>query len=116
MRDMLNSIVQNIISNSIKFTHRGGEIKVKTEIIPFFNEATHVKVIIEDNGMGISKNDLERIMAQEILTSPGTEREYGTGLGLLIVKEFVEKNGGKIDIKSTVNRGTCISFTLPVFS
>jgi len=114
--DMLNSIVQNIISNSIKFTHRGGEVKVRTEIIPFFNEATHVKVTIEDNGIGISKNDLERIMAQEILTSPGTEREYGTGLGLLIVKEFVEKNGGKIDIKSAVNRGTCISFTLPVFS
>ncbi len=114
--DMLNSTVQNIISNAIKFTQRGGDVKIKTEIILFFDKASHVKVIIEDNGTGISKNDLEKIMSQEILTSPGTEREYGTGLGLLIVREFVEKNGGKIDIKSKISQGTCFSFTLPVFS
>jgi PAS domain S-box-containing protein len=114
--DMLNSTIQNILSNSIKFTQRGGEIKVTTDLVCFFDEATHIKVTVEDNGIGISKSDLERIMSQEILTSPGTEREYGTGLGLLIVREFVEKNGGKIDIKSRVNQGTCFSFTLPVLS
>ena len=112
--DMLNSTVQNIISNSIKFTPRGGEIKVMTEIIPFFDEATHVKVTIEDNGIGISRNELQKILSQEIISTPGTEREYGTGLGLLIVKEFVEKNGGKIDVKSKINQGTSFSFTLPV--
>lgn len=112
--DMLNSTVQNIISNAVKFTPRGGEVRIKVEIIPFFDTATHVKVTIEDNGIGISRTDLEKIMSQEILTSPGTEREYGTGLGLLIVKEFVEKNGGRIDIKSKVNQGTSFSFTLPV--
>jgi PAS domain S-box-containing protein len=112
--DMLNSTVQNIISNAIKFTPRGGEVKVKVEIIPFFDKITHVKVTIEDNGIGISRVDLDKIMSQEILTSPGTEREYGTGLGLLIVREFVEKNGGKIDIRSKVNQGTSFSFTLPV--
>ncbi len=112
--DMLNSTVQNIISNAIKFTQRGGEVKINTEIIPFFDEATHVKVTIEDNGIGISRNDLRKILSEEIITSPGTEREYGTGLGLLIVKEFVEKNGGKIEVKSKVNQGTSFSFTLPV--
>ena len=112
--DMLNSTIQNIISNSIKFTQRGGEVKIRTEIIPFFDRATHIKVIVEDNGIGISRDDLDKIMSQEILTSPGTEREYGTGLGLLIVREFVEKNGGKIDIKSKINQGTSFSFTLPV--
>ncbi len=112
--DMLNSTVQNIISNAIKFTQRGGEVKIYSEIIPFFDEATHVKVTIEDNGIGINRNDLRKILSEEIITSPGTEREYGTGLGLLIVKEFVEKNGGKIEVKSKVNHGTSFSFTLPV--
>ncbi len=112
--DMLNSTVQNIISNSIKFTPRGGEIKVSTEIISFFSEATHVKVTIEDNGIGISRGELDKILSEEIVSTPGTEREYGTGLGLLIVKEFVEKNGGRIDVKSKLNQGTNFSFTLPI--
>jgi PAS domain S-box-containing protein len=112
--DMLNSTVQNILSNSIKFTQRGGEVKIKTEIIAFFGKATHVKVTVEDNGIGISRNELEKILAEEIISTPGTEKEYGTGLGLLIVKEFVEKNGGKIDVKSKINQGTSFSFTLPV--
>ncbi|HKB85914.1 MAG TPA: PAS domain S-box protein [Ignavibacteriaceae bacterium] len=112
--DMLNSTVQNIISNSIKFTQRGGEVKIKTEVIPFFDEATHVKVTIEDNGIGMSRNELEKILSEEIISTPGTEREYGTGLGLLIVKEFVEKNGGRIEVKSKINQGTSFSFTLPV--
>ncbi len=112
--DMLNSTVQNIISNSIKFTQRGGEVKIKTEVIPFFDEATHVKVTIEDNGIGMSRNELDKILSEEIISTPGTEREYGTGLGLLIVKEFVEKNGGRIEVKSKINQGTSFSFTLPV--
>ncbi len=112
--DMLNSTVQNIISNSIKFTQRGGEVKIKTEVIPFFDEATHVKVTIEDNGIGMSRSELEKILSEEIISTPGTEREYGTGLGLLIVKEFVEKNGGRIEVKSKINQGTSFSFTLPV--
>ena len=112
--DMLNSTVQNIISNSIKFTPRGGEVKISTEIIPFFSEVSHVKVTIEDNGIGISRSELDKILSEEIISTPGTEREYGTGLGLLIVKEFVEKNGGRIDVKSKLNHGTSFSFTLPV--
>ena len=112
--EMLNSTVQNIISNSIKFTPRGGEVKIYTDIIPFFSEATHVKVSIEDNGVGISRSELDKILSEEIVSTPGTEREFGTGLGLLIVKEFVEKNGGRIDVKSKLNHGTIFSFTLPV--
>jgi PAS domain S-box-containing protein len=106
--DMLNSTVQNIISNSIKFTPRGGEVKISTEIIPFFSEVSHVKVTIEDNGIGISRSELDKILSEEIISTPGTEREYGTGLG------FVEKNGGRIDVKSKLNHGTSFSFTLPV--
>ena len=73
-----------------------------------------LKVTVEDNGIGISRSELEKILAEEIISTPGTEREYGTGLGILIVKEFVEKNGGKIDVKSKINQGTSFSFTLPV--
>ena len=89
-------------------------MKIRTEIIPFFNTATHVKITIEDNGTGISQGELKKILSEEIVSTPGTEREYGTGLGLLIVKEFVEKNGGKIEVKSKLNQGTSFSFTLPV--
>ena len=62
----------------------------------------------------MSRSELDKILSEEIISTPGTEREYGTGLGLLIVKEFVEKNGGRIEVKSKINQGTSFSFTLPV--
>ncbi|QQS38119.1 MAG: PAS domain S-box protein [Ignavibacteriales bacterium] len=112
--DMLNSIIQNLLSNAIKFTNKGGDIKIYAKMIPFFDRAAEIEVTIEDTGIGISKSGLEKIFASQMYSTPGTEREYGTGLGLLLVKEFVEQNGGRIRINSRLHHGTTFTFNLPV--
>lgn len=112
--DMLNSIVQNLISNAIKFTNKGGDIKISAKLIPFFDRAGEIEITIEDTGIGISKSGLDKIFSNQMFSTPGTEREYGTGLGLLLVKEFVERNNGRIKISSKVHHGTTFTFNLPV--
>lgn len=114
--EMLNSIMQNLISNAIKFTNKGGDIKVNARIINFFNKPDHVEIIVEDTGIGVPKDKISKIFKEHVQSSPGTEREYGTGLGLLLVKEFVEKNRGSIKIKSKLYQGTTFTFILPVAS
>ena len=73
-----------------------------------------MEIRIEDTGIGISEKNLDRILHNQMFSTPGTEREYGTGLGLLIVKEFIEKNGGKIRIESKLHQGTAFICYLPV--
>ena len=112
--DMLNSIIQNLVSNAIKFTKKGGEIRIYTKIIPFFNQPHQIEVCIQDTGVGINKNDLKKIFKEHMRSVPGTEKEYGSGLGLLLVKEFVEKNNGHIKVKSKLNEGTSFIFSFPI--
>jgi len=112
--DMLNSIIQNLISNAIKFTNKGGDIKITTKVIPISEDRKNVEIKIEDTGIGISEKNLDKIIHNQMFSTPGTEREYGTGLGLLIVKEFIEKNKGKIRIQSELHRGTTFFCYLPV--
>ena len=109
--DMLSSIIQNLISNAIKFTNNDGEVKVI--VLNHKTENEMVKILIQDNGIGISSEDLNKINNESIFSTPGTEREYGTGLGLLLVKEFVAKNSGTILINSNFNQGTTVCLTLP---
>jgi signal transduction histidine kinase len=109
--DMVQTIVRNILNNAIKFTHRGGFVVIQTEVKKK-NTAT-VKII--DNGIGIEKAYLSKIF--EITNKHhtlGTEDEKSTGLGLILVKDFVEKNKGTLSIESEKNKGTIVSFTLPV--
>ena len=112
--DMLNSIIQNDISNSIKFTDKNGDVDISAKEIIETPEKVFVEITIKDNGVGINQQDLEKIKKDLIFSTPGTEREYGTGLGLVLVKEFIEKNGGKVWINSKVNEGTTFIFTLPI--
>ncbi len=106
---MVGSILQNFISNALKFTRRNGLIKIYSQV-----ENGFVKVTIEDNGIGIEKKSLENIFRLDsIHTSKGTEGELGTGLGVMLCREMIEKQGGKIYISSEVNVGTKVSFTLP---
>jgi signal transduction histidine kinase len=114
--EMLNSIFQNLLSNSIKFTEKEGEINISVKLVNFFNEPDKVEVTISDTGIGISKSYLNKIFKDQVQSMPGTEREYGTGLGLLLVKEFVDKIGGTIKVSSKINHGTSFTFTLPVAS
>ncbi|MEJ2618049.1 MAG: HAMP domain-containing sensor histidine kinase, partial [Ignavibacteriaceae bacterium] len=112
--DMLNSVIQNLVSNAIKFTKKGGEIRIYTKIVPFFNKPHQIEVYIDDTGVGISKSDLKKVFKEHMRSVPGTEKEYGSGLGLLLVKEFVEKNNGHIKVKSKLNEGTSFIFSFPI--
>ncbi len=106
---MLNSIIRNLLSNAIKFTRRGGKIEIRAKKI----DSKKAIISIIDNGIGmdeITKDLLFRI--DKKLATLGTENEPSTGLGLLLVKEFVEKNNGEIWVESDKEKGTSISFSL----
>jgi signal transduction histidine kinase len=106
---MLQSIIQNLISNAIKFTYSEGKVTVSA------NERNNfVEVSVTDTGIGIAKDDIEKIFSIDVqYTSLGTADEKGTGLGLIICKELVEKNGGKIWIESELDKGSIFVVTFP---
>lgn len=107
--DMLNAIFRNLISNAIKFTHPGGEIVVTVE-----QENEEWKVTISDNGVGINKEALDKLFRIDAsYKTTGTNKETGTGLGLLLCKEFIDKHGAKIWVKSEVGIGSKFYFTIP---
>jgi PAS domain S-box-containing protein len=108
-RNMIFSVIQNLISNAIKFTHSGGEIKVDIK-----GSRGFYKVIIEDNGVGMDSETLNNLFRIDVhYTSRGTNDEKGSGLGLILCKEFVEKNGGKIHVESELGFGSKFVFTVP---
>jgi len=106
--DMLRSVVQNLIINAIKFTQTGGQI-----IVSSTNKDSFVEVSVQDTGMGIeSEKSSELFNFNKIFTTEGTAGEKGTGLGLPLCKEFVERNGGKIWAESELGKGSKFTFTL----
>ncbi|PLW98120.1 MAG: hypothetical protein C0593_06485 [Marinilabiliales bacterium] len=108
-KDLLETIFRNLISNAIKFTNPHGEIILNAK-----KEGDFTRISITDNGVGISEENLEKIFSIDVRSSTkGTEEESGTGLGLLVVKEFVETNGGTIQVSSTPGKGSEFSFTVP---
>ncbi len=108
-KHMLNIIMRNLISNAIKFTHEGGHI-----IVLVSDSANEVKVSVQDDGVGISEENIEKIFdSVKSFTTRGTRHEKGTGLGLILTKDFVQKNGGKLHLTSQVDKGSTFSFTLP---
>ncbi len=107
-RDMINTVIRNLLNNAVKFTEKGGTIEVNAQ-----SSKGIVQVSIIDNGIGISKEDQEKLFRIDIKTkSIGKSKEKGTGLGLILCKEFVEKNGGKIWVESEENKGSHFHFTL----
>ncbi len=107
---MIHTVFRNLISNAIKFTNPGGLITIST-----CSSENYVTVSVKDTGIGIPKNNLEKIFLIDSKHSTlGTEKEKGTGLGLILCKEFVEKNLGKIWAESIEGLGSTIYFTLPV--
>ena len=117
-RNMLLTILRNLISNAIKFTRKEGTVKigVKTRHGVSLHQETDnelVELYVEDNGLGISKEKQEHLFEiSENISTKGTENEAGTGLGLILCKEFVEKHGGKIWVESDVGKGSKFIFTL----
>lgn len=93
---MISSVLRNLISNAVKFTDAGGEIVVSAE-----QNQDELKIAVSDSGVGIKKEDLNKLFRiEENLSTEGTQKEKGTGLGLILCKEFIEKHGGKIWVES----------------
>ncbi len=111
-KDMLSTIIRNLISNAIKFTQKGGDISINAK-----NKQQFIEISVKDNGIGISKEIQSKLFdIGENTSTQGTENETGTGLGLILCKEFVEKHGGKIWIKSEEEKGSEFVFIIPIFS
>jgi signal transduction histidine kinase len=109
--NMVQTIVRNLLSNALKFTHRGGLVTIRTEVQNMQNAIVH----IIDTGVGIEKASLSKIFdGSNTLHNSGTENEKSTGLGLILVKDFIVKNRGTIAIESQKGIGTTVSFTLPL--
>ena len=109
-RKMLSSIIHNIVSNAIKYTPISGKITIDAKIMK-----NKVVVEVKDTGIGMTAEVLEKLLSSEI-HAPKTSitNEDGAGIGLLLVKGFLEKNGGKISVKSQLGKGTSFYFSLPI--
>jgi PAS domain S-box-containing protein len=108
-RYMIETVIRNLLSNALKFTHRNGKIRINVG-----NSLERVHCTIQDNGIGISEENLNKLFRLDTnYTRLGTNDESGTGLGLLLCKEFVEKNGGNISVQSEIGVGSIFTFSLP---
>ncbi len=108
--NMIQAALRNIISNAIKFTHRSGQIEVIA-----FKQKHNAIVEIKDNGVGMAPSTVKNLFKiGSNISSKGTEGEKGTGMGLLLCKEFVELNGGKITVQSILGKGSSFKIKLPL--
>jgi len=107
--NMIDTVLWNLISNALKFTHSGDTIEVSAT-----QTGDHVEVAVSDSGIGISREDIPKLFRIDTqYTNVGTAGEKGTGLGLSLCKDLIEKNGGRIWVESEVGKGTIFRFTLP---
>ncbi len=108
--DMLKTVMLNLISNGIKFTNSGGRIDIDAK-----KNSENVTISVSDNGVGMPKETLSKLFnISEVITTSGTAKETGTGLGLLLCKDFIEKHAGKIWVDSEDGKGSNFKFTLPM--
>jgi len=112
-KNSINTVMRNLISNAIKFSHSDSIITLSADEISSDGE-NKVKISVTDSGVGIPKdriNDLFNIDTN--ISTRGTDDEKGTGLGLILCKEFIEKNSGQVGVESEENKGSCFYFILP---
>ncbi len=108
--NMVNTIIRNLLSNAIKFSYPKSEISLFSE-----TEGNMLRLSVRDRGMGISRSKQDMLFKIDSnLSTLGTNNETGTGLGLILCKEFVEENGGLIEIKSEEGKGATFTFTIPL--
>jgi signal transduction histidine kinase len=108
--DLLKIILRNLISNALKYTHEKGSVIIGSE-----KANGYMQIFVKDNGIGITKNNLHKLFSESAqYTTLGISQEKGSGLGLVLCKEFTEMHGGKIWTESNKGEGTTFRFTLPV--
>lgn len=105
--DMIEGLLRNLISNSVKFTPPGGSISI--QILPL--ESTW-KFVIQDSGIGITPEIIQKILNNDSISTPGTNKEKGHGIGMLVVQDFIRKHGSELKIESEQGKGTTFSFEL----
>jgi signal transduction histidine kinase len=108
-RNMLKTVIQNLLSNALKFSYPGGKVVIAAE-----KKRDEVCFKIRDQGTGMPPAIVEKLFRiDQGITMPGTANELGTGLGLIICREFIKKHGGKISVQSESDRGSEFSFSIP---
>ena len=105
---MINLVLRNLVSNAIKFSPTGSHISIGAE-----ERLTTAEVYVKDLGKGISNEEMKKIEEQEFYSTNGTVQEQGTGLGLMLCKEFLVKNKGQLRIESEPGKGSIFTFILP---
>jgi PAS domain S-box-containing protein len=114
-KDMLSTIIRNLLSNAIKFTPKGGNITLVSRLKKTIKSQEYVEISVKDSGVGISEQMQSKLFdIGEAISTRGTENEKGTGLGLILCKEFVEKHNGEIWVESKVGKGTTFYFSIPI--
>mgnify|MGYP001809950403 CR=1 FL=1 len=107
---MISTVLRNLISNAVKFTRPGGTITISAK-----SSSNKLEVSVSDNGIGILEEDLKELfLIGEIHTRYGTLNEKGTGLGLILCKEFINKHGGSLDVESRIGKGSKFTFSIPI--
>ncbi|MFW6276823.1 MAG: sensor histidine kinase, partial [Bacteroidota bacterium] len=107
--NMINTVIRNLISNAIKFTERGGKVKAKATDL-----GDYAEIIISDTGIGIEPEVRDRLFRIDTQSKhTGTAGEVGTGLGLIMVRELIEKHNGSIRVESELGKGSDFIITLP---
>lgn len=108
--DMLNTILRNLLTNALKFTNKDGSVTITSK-----PQGNMVEISVADTGIGMDETTQKKLFRlDETITKTGTENEVGTGLGLILCKEFIEKHGGKIYVESQPGQGSNFIFTLPI--
>ncbi len=111
-KNMLETVIRNLVSNAIKYSRKGGIIIIESAELK-----DSIQISVSDNGVGISEENIEKLfLIEHNLSTLGTDNENGTGLGLILCKEFVDKHNGKIWVESEVGKGSEFKFILPVKS
>lgn len=107
---LMKIIIRNLMSNAIKFSHIEGEISVNLE-----KQNGFIELSIKDNGAGMSKEQLDNLFTPKVKSTKGTKNEVGSGLGLIFCKDLIEKSGGKIWVKSELDKGSEFFFSIPKY-
>jgi signal transduction histidine kinase len=106
---MIDLVLRNLITNAIKFSRAGDQILLSAS-----REKDQAKICIKDSGVGISRENIQKIQQGESFTTRGLNNETGTGLGLVLVREYIFKNKGKLEIESEEGNGSTFCVYLPL--